>query len=476
VNGAKRGAWKLAGRERRPPEDLAEKAGDQSSRDVWALAANYSATLDRVSEVHIEGPDDDLVVITLAVDQVRRALQRTQARVLLVGGPGMGKSTAAVAVAHSVRRATVLAAWTCPSVRDVLAAVSRGAREEQVQVVDGLSDVPGGDEPALLESIMRAAGSNSILITSRDAPKELPDYVQMVTLANWDAASLEGVIRRRLRNTGLDQDELLALLASHGATYPVEVMGAVEAFVDGGREAAVRWISGQAGRSEPDLMLVRQPGGHVAVTGAVRMPDSALLAPSFAGLYAAPIVTLGRRRAAWSQEIAELEELVNSADVRESDLQRFFEHNPLLLTGVEYDRMVPHPVLARADGESLIPDFMLEVSGGTSDVLDLKLPTAPLLAGSKNRRRFGRSVIDALAQVREYGAYFDVADHRLKIHQQYGLRAYRPQLTVVIGRTPAVEDPLQLRRLWNDLPQHSKVMTYDELVARVKRLERARRG
>jgi hypothetical protein len=206
------------------------------------------------------------------------------------------------------------------------------------------------------------------------------------------------------------------------------------------------------------------------------MPESLLLTPSSKQLTAIPLITLGRQSRAWSNEITEFESLINDRSVMELDLQRFFEQNPHLLAGADYDRVVPHPVLVRDDGGPLIPDFMLEVTGGAADVLDLKLPAAPLVTGSRDRRRFGRSVLDALAQVREYGAYFDVPAHRASVAERYGLQAYRPQLTVVIGRSPSTEDPLQLRRLWDQVPSSSKVMTYDELLKKVKRLERARRG
>nr|WP_238355034.1 Shedu anti-phage system protein SduA domain-containing protein [Kribbella sandramycini] len=191
-------------------------------------------------------------------------------------------------------------------------------------------------------------------------------------------------------------------------------------------------------------------------------------------LTAVPLVTLGRRGRAWAKEISELEVLINDPSVREHDLQAFFEANPQFLSGVDYDRVVPHPVLTRDEGGPLIPDFMLEVTGGAADVLDLKLPTARLVTGSRDRRRFGRVVQDALAQVREYGAYFDLPANRQRVAERYGLQAYRPQLTVVIGRSSTSDDPLHLRRLWSEIPPRSRIMTYDELLERVKRLERMR--
>lgn len=269
---------------------------------------------------------------------------------------------------------------------------------------------------------------------------------------------------------------LVELLRRYEVNTPLEALGAMDALAAGGMAAAERWLNSEAARAEPELMLVRDPDGRIAVTRVMRMPETRLAASTAGEFTAVPLVTLGRRGRAWASEISELEMLINDPAVKEQDLQAFFEANPHFLTGADYDRVVPHPVLTRDDGGPLIPDFMMEVSGGAADVLDLKLPTAPLITGSSDRRRFGRAVQDALAQVREYGAYFDVPAHRARVAERYGLQAYRPQLTVVIGRRSTADDPLQMRRLWTDVPSRSRVMTYDELLDRVKRMDRVTRG
>ncbi|TPG12910.1 DUF4263 domain-containing protein [Pedococcus bigeumensis] len=362
------------------------------------------------------------------------------------------------------------------SVQDVVPSLRSASRGARNLIVDGLDELGSGVDRELVASMDRAAGSASLLVTSRWAESDLPPNWRLIVMEPWGNETIQRAVMMRLQelDAAVDVDALYSLLERLGARRPVQVVGAAEAFIRGGLAAAERWLSGGE-PGEPELMLVEGAAGRVAVARAVRMPESLLLTPTSERLRAAPLVTLGRASRDWSGEIAELEDLINDAAVKEQDLQRFFERNPNFLTGIEYDRVVPHPVLARDGDGPLIPDFMLDVTGAHADVLDLKLPTAPLVTGAKDRRHFGRAVRDALAQVREYGAYFDIPANRESVQQRYGLLAYRPQLTVVIGRTPALDDPLQLRRLWDDRPPGSKVITYDDLLQNVKRLEQARR-
>src|SRR5262249_40275511 len=121
----------------------------------------------------------------------------------------------------------------------------------------------------------------------------------------------------------------------------------------------------------------------------------------------------------------------------------------------------------------LIPDFMLEPSGGFADVLDLKRPSASLVTGRRDRLHQTAPVTEAIAQVREYRAYFDDPVHRDALHERYGLQAYRPTVAVIIGRDPGPgRDPLELQRIWDELPGHVRIMTYDQLLRQVRRLGR----
>lgn len=228
------------------------------------------------------------------------------------------------------------------------------------------------------------------------------------------------------------------------------------------------------GRSDaPDLFIVLDRRDRFRVLPSTELGASDVqLAPGLE-IRATPRLVYRSTRGFWLPEADRLEQLINDPGVREHDLQIFFEQHPRLLQGASYDRAVPHPVLTRDNRGPLIPDFMLEPTGGFADVLDIKLPGVPLVTGRKDRLRQTAHVTEALAQVREYAAYFEDPSHRQELQDRYGLRAYRPTVAVLIGRDPGSRrDPLELRRIWAELPSHVEIRTYDQLLRQVRRLGR----
>jgi Domain of unknown function (DUF4263) len=223
----------------------------------------------------------------------------------------------------------------------------------------------------------------------------------------------------------------------------------------------------------PDLLVVPDRHDRLRVLPSTELGPSDLQLGPGVEISATPRITYRSTRGFWLPEATRLEELINDPSVREHDLQAFFEEHPHLLAGTSYDRVVPHPVLARDEKGPLIPDFMLVPRDDFADVLDLKLPGVQLVTGRRDRLHQTAHVTEAIAQVREYRAYFDDPAHRQAVRDRYGLRAYRPAVAVVIGRDPGPgRDRLELRRIWDDLPSHVDIMTYDQLLRRVRRLAR----
>jgi len=174
--------------------------------------------------------------------------------------------------------------------------------------------------------------------------------------------------------------------------------------------------------------------------------------------------------------IAELEDLVNSSSAAESDFQDFFERHPDFLLNSDYVAAHPHVVLTAEGQETMVPDFVLEPLDRSAlcDLLELKLPSAPVFVLKKRRIRFSWAVHEACAQLREYQAFFEEEKNRLAVQQKYDLLAYRPKMFVVLGRRGRV-DPIVSRRIQSDLPVC--VRTYDEVVERARhRAEQMRRG
>jgi len=171
------------------------------------------------------------------------------------------------------------------------------------------------------------------------------------------------------------------------------------------------------------------------------------------------------------EAVTELEDLLNSPTATEPELQEFFQRHPKFILNDEYCRAHPHVTLIREEGP-LIPDFMLEPIKQNSlcDILDLKLPTARVFVMKKNRMRYSAAVMEACAQLREYGDYFDDEENRRYILQKHGLLAYKPKMIIVIGRRGSVS-PIVAKKISSDLPR-IELRTYDDVLDRVKaRLE-----
>jgi cold shock CspA family protein len=166
--------------------------------------------------------------------------------------------------------------------------------------------------------------------------------------------------------------------------------------------------------------------------------------------------------------VEELESLVNNPNAKEKDFQNFFERYPDFILNDEYKKAHPHIVLAKDDGESFIPDFVLEPINQSSlcDLLELKLPSAQIFVLQKKRMRFSAAVLEASAQLREYNIFFDEEKNRRKIQDDYGLLAFKPKMFVIIGRRGDV-NPIDVRKIESDFP-NLNLRTYDDVIARIK--------
>ena len=160
----------------------------------------------------------------------------------------------------------------------------------------------------------------------------------------------------------------------------------------------------------------------------------------------------------------ELEFLLSKNDVRELEIQRFLELNPEILESLGYAQAHPHICLSSENSHDLIPDFLLELPGQKRvDILDLKLPSASLVARSPYPR-MSSELAKAVAQLRQYASFFESADNRKKFHQNYGLSAFRPQLGVVIGRSSQFASPMERIEIEQQLGQ-VRLFTFDDLIA-----------
>ena len=163
--------------------------------------------------------------------------------------------------------------------------------------------------------------------------------------------------------------------------------------------------------------------------------------PSGELIIAAPFVIANATRSYIRDEIEEFESLINSPFSNEYDIQKFIESHPKFLLGQDYQRLHPQVVLERKEQGSLIPDFLLQpFNKDFCDIVELKLPNAPLIVGKKDRQRFSSAIAEASAQLKTYRDYFDDSNQRKAIRERYGITAFRPKLAVIVGKAAEVDD------------------------------------
>jgi hypothetical protein len=177
---------------------------------------------------------------------------------------------------------------------------------------------------------------------------------------------------------------------------------------------------------------------------------------------ARPSVLAKQTGAILSSELAELKALLGSKP-SENDLQKFFEKHESFFNVLGYRKVYPKVVLHRDDGTWLEPDFMLEPFDGEFwDILDLKLPSASLVVGTRDRMAFSAEVLQLISQLREYGAYFEQDKYRQRIQQRYGITAYKPRLIGIIGEDYDVSDKMQLKRVMTQYTD-TQLITFSQL-------------
>ncbi|MFC1633436.1 Shedu anti-phage system protein SduA domain-containing protein, partial [Planctomycetota bacterium] len=168
------------------------------------------------------------------------------------------------------------------------------------------------------------------------------------------------------------------------------------------------------------------------------------------------------------EQIEELEELINNPNVKERELQKFFEHYPHFFRKWDYREVFAQVHLCRPEG-NLVPDFILtnrELQYAT--IVELKLPRARLIRHQDNRVRFGDAVMEARAQLLTYKEWFRQKKNREMLKQKVGMEIYEPRLSIVIGRASEFQCEYNRQLLGGRNPD-VEVVTYDDILMHARR-------
>jgi Domain of unknown function (DUF4263) len=184
----------------------------------------------------------------------------------------------------------------------------------------------------------------------------------------------------------------------------------------------------------------------------------------------ARFVTVHRDAAGVEYEAKLFEQMINSPETIERDLQRFFEQHPAFLM----DCMQGVPVAHRprfASRKGWAPDFSVSpalpnpTSARSIQLLELKGVNVPLLSG-RLHRGFSADVMAAINQVRDYDRVLR-ENHASDVRSIAGVFGYMPKTVrraVVIGRSPrGVSDIEALRQRGSEQPD-VQIVPYDEIL------------
>jgi thioredoxin len=175
-------------------------------------------------------------------------------------------------------------------------------------------------------------------------------------------------------------------------------------------------------------------------------------------IYLPSFVTTG-----FTSAIEELEELLNSSYATKDDVRSFLEDHPDLILGHSYKTAHAQVLLRREGDRPLRPDFMLEPIGGElADVVEVEPAQRDIATETDGVTELTDVVVKACARLREYRDYFEDENRRVEIEDEHGLRAFRPRMFVVIGRSGRT-DAITQRRLETQLPDVT-LRSWDEVL------------
>jgi hypothetical protein len=214
--------------------------------------------------------------------------------------------------------------------------------------------------------------------------------------------------------------------------------------------------------------------GHISVIpttehGAFLASGSGELDDRRHGLSAVISSSLSPERVPSLTALKDFEALLNDRMANERDLQAFFEQNPQFLFALDerYCEVRAHVSLLDGRDNRLIPDFMARVQDSNVwEVIELKQPRDCVQSHRDGKSKVSAAVARAVSETLRYREVFSTRDNRRRMTQQFGIAAYEPCMTVVIGRGRSRER-LEWKSARPLLPS-VEIVSYDYLFERAR--------
>jgi RNA polymerase sigma factor (sigma-70 family) len=172
----------------------------------------------------------------------------------------------------------------------------------------------------------------------------------------------------------------------------------------------------------------------------------------------------------WSIILSELEKLINKWNLKEQELQDFFETYPELIIDEQYSSAIPQATIVKDDTTTWKADFILIPSDqlSFSKILELKLPNEKIsLSSHSGHSDFTKKLFKSINQIKDYYSAFDSERTKSRFKEIYKTEIFKPDLQLVFGRRNSIVDKrhfLELQRR-NNL----KIIDWDTLYEQLKR-------
>jgi hypothetical protein len=138
-----------------------------------------------------------------------------------------------------------------------------------------------------------------------------------------------------------------------------------------------------------------------------------------------------------SGKLSQFEDLLNSRQTKEKDIQQFLKSTPEILFSLDnrYCELRPHICLYDSTGNRLIPDFMVRLEAGRSwDLIELKMPHDVISVESQGTDRPSAQAARGIAELLRYRDVLSTRDSKKFLAKRMGTAPYEPCLVMVIGR------------------------------------------
>jgi Shedu protein SduA, C-terminal len=152
----------------------------------------------------------------------------------------------------------------------------------------------------------------------------------------------------------------------------------------------------------------------------------------------------------------------------EKDLQSWFEGNPVVFDAFGFTRYLAHPRLVSENGETLVPDFLVEDLSGQWHVLELKRPDTAVLKDRDRRVTFYAPFESYVSQCREYCDYFVQDEQRARFNAENSCGVQAKVAAIVVAGRRDDFDFVKAANLLADRGRRVALCTFDDVATRLE--------